>query len=206
MVCGNARPPIFFFFLHNNRQALYYCARKQATVSQPASPPEKPTVAPFATSAEFEFIRINSISARTEPEGNPPANEPDQPTAQPVATLSEPICPYCSEILEPDQSGLTACLGCGRLFRVEIPLDNPDGDDGDDETPPESPDDGDGSPPKTPSNGHRGQSGFAPPKTSIPPAFPSGNRIYSNKFNLPAFLNRMTEKVTRREYQAEMAG
>jgi hypothetical protein len=40
MVCGNARPPIFF--LHNNRQALYYCARKQPTVSQPASPPENP--------------------------------------------------------------------------------------------------------------------------------------------------------------------
>jgi hypothetical protein len=63
------------FFLHNNRQALYYCARKQATVSQPASPPEKPTVASFATSAEIEFIRINSISGEPNPNDNEAARD-----------------------------------------------------------------------------------------------------------------------------------
>jgi DNA polymerase elongation subunit (family B) len=113
-----------------------------------------------------------------------------------LPTISEPLCPACGEPLEPEpDSGLAACLGCGRLFKVEIPPDNPD-----DDNPPESPNNGGDNPPnppKTPSNGHNGsKTGFAPPKTlSIPPAIPSGNRIYSNKFNSPAILNSMTERL-----------
>jgi hypothetical protein len=54
--------------------------------------------------------------------------------------------------------------------------------------PPDSPDDDD--------NGHGGHSGFAPPEApAIPPAIPSGNRIYTYKFNLNETLNRMTERL-----------
>jgi hypothetical protein len=150
--------------------------KTQTTISRPSLLP--------ATSAEFEFIRINSISTRPEPEGNPPAREPEvSPTDQSglaacvvVATLTEPICPFCGIELEPEpDSGLAACLGCGRLFRVEIPPDNLD----DDDNPPESPNNGGDNPPnppQTPNNGHNGnQTGFAPPITRAnPPAQLSG--------------------------------
>jgi DNA polymerase III epsilon subunit-like protein/predicted nucleic acid-binding Zn-ribbon protein len=119
-----------------------------------------------------------------------PASEPDQPDA----TLTEPICPYCGEILEPDpETELAACLGCGRVFKVETPPDSPD----DDENPPESPDGDDGNPPQPPNNGYNSsQTGFAPPQTlSIPPAFSPGNLIYLNKSTSPAILNRMTERL-----------
>jgi DNA polymerase elongation subunit (family B) len=149
-----------------------------------------------------------------EPEVSPPdlpANEPDRPEGspledqpteeippdQPVATLNEPTCPICRIELEPEpDSGLAACLGCGRLFKVEIPPTSPEGDDSDD-NPPISPDGDGGNPPNPQGNGHGGsQTGFAPPKTlSIPPVFPSANRIYSNKFNSPAILNRMTKRL-----------
>jgi hypothetical protein len=43
IVSQQARP--LFFLAQNNRHALIYCARQQLTVSQPASPSEKPTVA-----------------------------------------------------------------------------------------------------------------------------------------------------------------
>jgi DNA polymerase elongation subunit (family B) len=125
----------------------------------------------------------------TEPEQD---NETEEsPPEQPIETLNEPICPYCGEILEPDpESGLATCAGCGRLFEVDdYPPDNPD--DGDD-NPPESPDDGD-NPPNPPNNGHgRSQTGFAPPEA---PSSQPNNQIYLNKFNLPAILNRMTERL-----------
>jgi hypothetical protein len=126
---------------------------------------------------------------RPEPEVSPtdlPANEPDQPTgsppepnlqanepedalpAQPVATLNEPVCPICGIELEPEPDGLAACLGCGRLFKVEIP--------------PTSPDDDDDNPPETPNNnGHGGGIGeFSPP---VAPAIP------------PESQTRMTERL-----------
>ncbi|MFZ8853576.1 MAG: AAA family ATPase, partial [Armatimonadota bacterium] len=101
----------------------------QTTVSPQAAQPEP----------EIEFIQINSI-AKTETEEIPPY--------QPV---TEPIYPVCGERLDPEpDSGLAACLGCGRLFRVEIPPTNPD----DDDKPPETPN----------NNGHGGGiGGFAPP-------------------------------------------
>ena len=132
-----------------------------------------------------------------------PANEPEpdlepagSPPDQPVATLNEPVCPYCGIELEPEpDSGLAACLGCGRVFRVEIPPASPD-DDNDDDNPPESPDGGD-NPPNPPNNGNgKSQTGFAPPITRAnPPAFPTQQRIYSDTFKLPAILNRMTERL-----------
>jgi DNA polymerase elongation subunit (family B) len=133
------------------------------------------------------------------PEGSPLEDQPTEeiPPDQPVATLNEPTCPICRIELEPEpDSGLAACLGCGRLFKVEIPPTSPEGDDSDD-NPPISPDGDGGNPPNPQGNGHGGsQTGFAPPKTlSIPPVFPSANRIYSNKFNSPAILNRMTKRL-----------
>jgi DNA polymerase elongation subunit (family B) len=135
----------------------------------PTEPNPQATEALPANEPEIEFIRINSITA------NEPDNEPegDQPTedalpAQPVATLNEPICPICRIELEPEpDSGLAACLGCGRLFKVEIPPTSPD----DDETPPETPN----------NNGHGGGiGGFAPP---VAPAIP------------PKSQTRMTERL-----------
>jgi DNA polymerase III epsilon subunit-like protein len=191
--------------------------RERPEPSEIPTEPERPVSDPLATKAlpdplgsppdnepKIEFMRINSISAN-EPESDPqeappakpdlPANEPEvSPPDQPFATLNEPVCPICGIELEPDpESGLAACLGCGRLFQIEIPPTSPD-DDGD-ETPPTSPDDGDGgSPPKAPSNGHDGsrQIGFTPPKDfAIPPAF-QPKRIYADKLNSPAILNRIT--------------
>jgi len=154
-----------------------------------------------------------SESPTLEPEDSPleaqpdlPANEPtDSPTAQPVATLNEPVCPNCGEILEPDpESGLAACIACGRLFKVEIPPASPDDDNppepdspddgGDNDTPPDSPDGGDNppNPPQTPNNGHsRSKNGFTPPVESPVKL----TRIYTNKFSSPAILNRMTERL-----------
>jgi DNA polymerase III epsilon subunit-like protein len=119
------------------------------------------------------------------PEGSPLEDQPtdlqvneteDNPPAQPVTTLYEPICPICGERLEPEpESGLAACLGCGRLFRVE--------------TPPVSPDDDDDNPPNPQDNGH---GGVAPPEA---PAIPPEKRIYTYKFNPPESLNRMTERL-----------
>jgi hypothetical protein len=59
----------------------------------------------------------------TEPASN------DQPSEQPATvntdfnapelpTVSEPICPACSEPLEPEPDGTAACVGCGRLWLV----------------------------------------------------------------------------------------
>jgi hypothetical protein len=123
-------------------------------------------------------------SAQAQPEVSPPklpVNEPDQP----VTTLNEPVCPTCGERLEPDpESGLAACLGCGRLFKVETPPVSPNGDGSDDDTQPETPDE----------NGHGGgQSGFNPPEA---PAFPLANRIYSYKFKLQESPTRMSERLT----------
>ena len=114
-----------------------------------------------------------------------PANEPkgDQPTEeippeQPVATLTEPVCPVCGERLdsEPD-SGLAACLGCGRLFKVEIPHTSPD-DDND-------------NPPDPHNNGHGGgHSGFSPPET------PEIEFIQINSIpTQPENQNRMTVRL-----------
>jgi DNA polymerase elongation subunit (family B) len=175
-----------------------------ATETEPdpqGSPTNRPQGCPPAmpdSEPEIEFIRINSISTQPEPEGDQPTE--DALPAQPVATLNEPICPICGIELEPEPvSGLAACLGCGRLFKVEIPPTSPVGDDGgdnppdDDDNPPDEPDGGDGgNPPETPNNGHgSSQIGFAPPKDfAIPPAF-QPKRI-ADKFVSPAILNRMT--------------
>ena len=35
-----------------------------------------------------------------------------------LPTVSEPICPACSEPLEPEADGTAACIGCGRLWLV----------------------------------------------------------------------------------------
>jgi DNA polymerase elongation subunit (family B) len=153
-------------------------AQAQSEVSPPDLPASEPVI---------ETPLLSPDLPTDEPEVSPPD--------EPVATLTERICPFCGEKLEPDQSGLATCAGCGRLFEVEIPPDSPDddSDDGDDETPPESPD-GDGSPPQAPNNGHDGsrQIGFTPPKDfAIPPAF-QPKRIYSHKLNSPAILNRIT--------------
>jgi len=104
-----------------------------------------------------------------EPEGSPPA--------QPFATLNEPVCPVCGERLDPEpDSGLAACLGCGRLFKVEIPPASPDDDD---------------NPPDPHNNGHGGgQGGFAPPETPTEIEFIRINSIPTQ----PENQNRMTEK------------
>jgi len=118
-----------------------------------------------------------------EPDLEPAGSPPDQP-------VTEPICPYCGIELEPEpDSGLAVCVGCGRVFEVE--------NDDEDNYPPDSPDDGGDNPPNPPNNGNgKSQTGFAPPITRAnPPAFPTQHRIYSNKFNLPAILNRMTERL-----------
>ncbi|MFZ8852248.1 MAG: AAA family ATPase [Armatimonadota bacterium] len=112
---------------------------------------------------EIEFIQINSNSAQPEP-----VNEPEvSPPTQPDATLNEPICPYCGIELEPDpESGLAACLGCGRLFKVETQPTSPD-----DDNPPETPDDS-------------GQGGFAPPTkepTGSPPNLSNNGRRVTGK-------------------------
>jgi DNA polymerase elongation subunit (family B) len=106
-----------------------------------------------------------------------PANKPEEiPPAQPFATLTEPVCPVCGERLDPEpDSGLAACLGCGRLFKVEIPPVSPD-------------DDGDDNPPDPHNNGHSGgQSGFAPPEIE----FIRINSIPTQ----PENQNRMTERL-----------
>jgi hypothetical protein len=106
-----------------------------------------------------------------------PANEPEEiPPAQPFATLTEPVCPVCGERLDPEpDSGLAACLGCGRLFKVEIPPVSPD-------------DDGDDNPPDPHNNGHGGgQSGFSPPEIE----FIRINSIPTQ----PENQNRMTERL-----------
>jgi DNA polymerase elongation subunit (family B) len=140
------------------------------------TPPERPAGSPLGD--QLSDLQVNQ-----------PANEPDQPESDQTASdqsLNEPICPICGEMLEPDpESGLAACLGCGRLFKVETPPVSPD--DGDDDNPPETPDD----------NGQGGsQSGFSPPEApSIPPDQPSEVGIYTNKFKPPESLNRMTERL-----------
>ena len=128
---------------------------------------------------------LNLPCAQAQSEVSPPdlpANEPeDSPPDQPVATLNEPTCPICGERLEPEpESGLAACLGCGRLFKVEIPPDSPD-DDGD-------------NPPNPQDNGHGGgQGGVAPPEA--PSIQPDQVGIYSDKFKPNETLNRITERL-----------
>jgi DNA polymerase elongation subunit (family B) len=116
-----------------------------------------------------------------DPQGSPPVSEPeDNPPAQPVATLNEPICSICGEMLDPEpDSGLAACLGCGRLFKIEIPPVSPDDDD---------------NPPETPNNNGNGggHNGFSPPEA---PVNPPANLIYTHKFNSPESLTRMTERL-----------
>jgi DNA polymerase elongation subunit (family B) len=136
------------------------------------SPPD-----PLATVEVWDYDKVYGDL----PDDDDSPTPPDQPEAQtysnqslPTTTLNEPICPNCGERLEPDpESGLAACVGCGRLFKVEIPPDSPD-----DDNPPETPDD----------NG--GHSGLTPP--AIPPAQPETG-IYSHKFQKPE--NRMTERL-----------
>jgi hypothetical protein len=69
----------------------------------------------------------------TEP---PSTDQPAQPSDQPATitteewlasfstpdlpTLSEPICPACSEPLEPEPDGTAACVGCGRVWLVDV--------------------------------------------------------------------------------------
>jgi hypothetical protein len=134
-------------------------ATRHETLDSPPEP-ERPVGDPQATvnpsdlpanEPENEFIRINSISAN-EPECDQPSEE--IPPAQPFATLNEPVCPICGERLDPEpDSGLAACLGCGRLFRVEIPPTSPDDDD-------------------NPPDGNNGQGGFAPPEPAKEPSIP----------------------------------
>jgi len=64
------------------------------------------------------------------PEPEPPTQPDPQPDHQPAQTLqhtvlSEPVCPYCAEPLEPER-GLAACVGCGRMFTVPKPDHQPD--------------------------------------------------------------------------------
>jgi DNA polymerase elongation subunit (family B) len=138
----------------------------------PANEPDQP---------ESNPLEAQTTDLQDEPAGSP-ILEPDQP----VATLNEPTCPNCGEILEPDPvSGLAACIGCGRLFRVEIPPETPD-DDGDGNPP-----DPNNNPPNPQDNGHgRSKTEFTPPLES--PAKPT--RFYSDKFWSPAIFNRMTER------------
>ncbi len=122
---------------------------------------------PLATAEVWDYDRVFSdlpdddSPPDLEPEGSPQdkpcaqAQSEGSPPTQPVAILNEPTCPNCGERLEPDKSGLAACVGCGRQFKVEIPPTNPDDDD---DNPPETPN----------NNGHGG--GLAPPETpTIPP-------------------------------------
>jgi hypothetical protein len=112
--------------------------------------------------------------AQAQSEGSPPDEPEEIPPAQPFATLTEAICPNCGERLDPDRdSGLVACVGCGRLFKVE---DNPD----DDNNPP------DGSP-----NGGQGGLDQSP---IIPPAQPE-TQIYPNKFQSTESPKRMTVRL-----------
>jgi hypothetical protein len=113
-------------------------------VTSDDSPPESPTLTGDSPQ--------EALPAGNPPEPNLQANEPDQP----VAILTEPICPFCGEILEPDHNGLATCAGCGRRFEVETPPD-------DDDNPPESPD---GSPPEAPQGNLIYSNKFNPPAQS----------------------------------------
>jgi hypothetical protein len=161
----------------------------QATETEPDPQPDRPAGSPPAMPDPLWLVFDGVLPELVV--GSPTANEPDQrerpepevsPTepnlqanepedalpAQPVATLNEPVCPICGIELEPEPDGLAACLGCGRLFKVEIP--------------PTSPDDDDDNPPETPNNnGHGGGIGeFSPP---VAPAIP------------PESQTRMTERL-----------
>jgi hypothetical protein len=72
-------------------------ARRLATeplsTDQPAQPSDQP-----ATITTEEWLASFSV--------------PDLPT------ISEPICPACGELLEPEADGTAACVGCGRLWLV----------------------------------------------------------------------------------------
>jgi len=151
---------------------------------------------------------------------NIPPDQSESPTLEPedsplkAQPVAEPVCPICGEILEPDpESGLVACIGCGRLFKVEAPPASPD----DEENPPEpegSPDDDGGdddnppNPPQKPNNGRNGnQTGFAPPITPAnPPSFPTWVRIYTHKFSSPAIFNRMTVRLPDGSVKLEWQG
>jgi hypothetical protein len=70
------------------------------------------------------FLTDPEYRKPTRPASNPKAAENPEPEptyALPAATtLNEAICPYCGIELEPEpDSGLAACVGCGRLFKVE---------------------------------------------------------------------------------------
>ncbi len=64
-----------------------------ASTDQPAQPSDQP-----ATISTEDWLASFST--------------PDLPT------LSEPICPACGELLEPEPDGTAACVGCGRVWLV----------------------------------------------------------------------------------------
>jgi hypothetical protein len=149
---------------------------------------------PLATVEVWDYDRFygdlpdddNPQEAQTEP--NLQANEPEvSPPDQPDATLNEPVCPICGEMLDPEpDSGLAACLGCGRLFKVEIPPVSPD-DDGDD-------DNGQGG----------GHGGFAPPEPAKEPeGSPSPPNLTNNMSNKDNNGRRVTGVIDQSAKEPE---
>jgi hypothetical protein len=133
----------------------------ELVVDQPRPDSPEPEVSPTDLPANEPDQRERPEPEVSPTEPNLQANEPeDALPAQPVATLNEPVCPICGIELEPEPDGLAACLGCGRLFKVEIPPTNPD----DDDNPPD--DNGQGG----------GHGGFAPPEPAgSPPNLTNNN-------------------------------
>jgi hypothetical protein len=70
-----------------------------ASTDQPAQPTEQPTDQPATIDTE-EWLVSFSV--------------PNLPT------VSEPICPACGEPLEPEPDGTAACIGCGRVWLVDV--------------------------------------------------------------------------------------
>jgi hypothetical protein len=100
---------------------------------------------PINTSVSEQLCQVCQTSGNVEaqPEGDlqPDSDEdlwdwfltdPEGDRALPTATtLNEPICPFCGIELEPEpDSGLAACVGCGRLFVVKRDKGGDDNDDG----------------------------------------------------------------------------
>jgi DNA polymerase elongation subunit (family B) len=137
---------------------------------QPDRPAGSPPAMPDPQPADPLWLVFDGVLPELvvdQPRPDSPMPEVSPPD-QPVATLNEPVCPICRIELEPEpDSGLAACLGCGRLFKVEIPPTSPD-----DDNPHESPDGDNGQ-----GGGH---GGFAPPEpvkepTGSPPNLTKDN-------------------------------
>jgi hypothetical protein len=94
--------------------------------------PVRPLARRFGVSKD-KVSRLARRLATKPPSTDQPADQPtDQPAtidteewlasfnAPELPTVSEPICPACGELLEPEPDGTAACIGCGRVWLVDV--------------------------------------------------------------------------------------